>query len=198
VRPDGGFEDPRDTSPDRTAEHRGDDAEQDVERPRQTVEMEADVEGAHEPDPVLALAPDVEHPTAEGEGNRERRQDEGCRDEQRLLQIRELGRVRVPGDLEEPDETRAVEDRLVGGQRIGSGGEHDEPSDEEGEDGRGERDDQPAGAVVEARKGGETRASFRIGGDRHAAVSSRAPPSMAIPISSSEASGENSLTIRPS
>src|SRR4051794_4500972 len=106
--------------------------------------------------------------------------------------------MRVPGDLEEPDEARAVEDRLVGGQRIGSCGEDDEPSDEEGEHRRGERDDQPAGAVVEAREGSEARASFRIRGDRHAAVSSRAPPSMAMPISSSGASGENSLTIRPS
>ena len=166
--PDGRLENARDSAPDRAPQDRGDDADENVQRARQPAEVQPDVEGGHQPHPVLALAPDVEHSAAEREGDRERREDQRGRDQQRLLEVRELGRVRVPGRFEEPDDPRPVEDRLVGRKRVRSRREHHEAADEEGEDSRGQRDQETAGALVEGRRRGEPGISFfGLGDDGH-------------------------------
>ena len=93
--------------------------------------------------------------------------------------------------------------------------EHDDPGDQEGEEGRHDRGDEPAGALVEGERGGDARGvvaavplllgallrldsvgvARRVG---HAATSWRRPPVIAIPSCSSVTPGPYAPTIRPS
>src|SRR5918996_1610891 len=199
-----------DPTPDCAREDRGDHGEGDVQRGGEPLEVRPEPDGRQEPDPVLALAPDVEHPTAKREGDGEGGQDEGRHDDERLLEVpRLLGRLPHTGD--EPGEPRALEDRLVGfeGRRDALlGNEHDEPADDEGEQRRGDGDEQAARPLVErAEAGHRTLGLGRVLLDRRgtgtqtATSSSRSslrPPSMAMPSSSSETSGGYSPAMRPS
>src|SRR5918996_4083538 len=177
---------------------------------RRLQEPESHPDGRQEPDPVLALAPDVEHPTAEREGDGEGGQGEGGHDDERLLEVPSLlGRLPHAGD--EPSEPRALEDRLVGfeGRRDALlGNEHDEPADDEGEQRRGDGDEQAARPLVERAEAGHRALGLgrvlldrRRAGTQTATSSSRSslrPPSMAMPSSSSETSGGYSPAMRPS
>ena len=62
-------------------------AEQDVERPRQPLEVGPDVERGDEADPVLALPADVEEAAAEREGDGDAGQDERRHEDERLLEV---------------------------------------------------------------------------------------------------------------
>ncbi len=107
--------------------------------------LDPDVQRRDEPDPVLALAADVEEPAAEGEGDREAREDERGHQDERLLEVVGGVRSRLAGHpREEPVQAGSGEDRLVGGDRVAAGDRDDEPADEEGERGRGERDENSA------------------------------------------------------
>ncbi len=91
------------------------------------------------PDDVLALSADVEEAAAEREGDREPGEDQRRRRQQRLREVVRRGvvRVRVPpepdvsvrerdvdvvvAEVEEPVQTGALEDRLVGRERVVAG-----------------------------------------------------------------------------
>ena len=84
---DGRLEHAGDPAPDPAGDDGGHDGEEDVQRPREPLEVGPDVERRDEPDPVLALAADVEEPAAEGEGDREAREDERRHEDERLLEV---------------------------------------------------------------------------------------------------------------
>ena len=88
---------------------------------------------------------------------------------------------------EEPVEAGAREDRLVGGEGVVPGRDDDETADEEREDGRRERREEPAESRVPAAD--DLVAGAGVRALAHAAVAFRFPPTMAKPISSSETSG---------
>src|SRR4029079_14267179 len=145
-------------------------------------------------------AADVEEPRAERERHREPREDQRRRDDQRLLEIRrrEIA-VRAGRPREEPLEPGSLPDRLVDGDRVLPGDQHYETAHEEREQRRQQRNDDPAAAEVAGQSRGR-RLGEELGflGGAHAAVLPPRPPVMAMPSSSSDTSGGNSLTISPS
>ena len=69
---------------------------------------------------------------------------------ERNVRVRERDPELVGADLEEPVHPRALEDRLVGRERVLAGrGEHDEAADQEREDHRQQRHDDSAGLLCE-------------------------------------------------
>ena len=201
VGADGRLQDPGDSAPDRRRRRSDAEREEDVERPRRPLEVRPDVEGREEADPVLALPADVEEAAAEGERDRDSGQDERRHQDERLLEVVRgvLARLaRHP--REEPVQAGALEDRLVGRDRVRAGDQDDEAADQEGEHRRGDRDEDTADPRREPlgdRRGRAClRARARARSSRHAA--SFRPPVMAMPSSSSETPGGYSPTIRPS
>ena len=87
VGADGGAEEAGDAAPERSAKDAGQDAEADVERPAQPLQVRPDEQGEDEPDPVLALAADVEEAAPEREGDGERGEDQRRRGPERLLEV---------------------------------------------------------------------------------------------------------------
>ena len=103
----------------------------------------ADVDRGERADEVLALAADVEQAGAERERDRQAGEDQRRGQDQRLLQVQRGERPVVARDpREQPVQAGAVEDRLVGVDRVGAGRQHDEAADEEGEQRGDERDDE--------------------------------------------------------
>src|SRR5918996_686061 len=200
-----------DPAPDRAGEDRGDHGEDHVQRGREALEVRPEPDGRQEADPVLALPSDVEHPAAECEGHCECGQDERRHDDERLLEVACL-LGRLPYARDEPGEPRALEDGLVGleGRRDALlGDDHDEPADDEGEQRRGDGDEQAARPLVEGAQARDRALGLlgRVLLDRRrprtqtvtsSSRSSLPPPSMAMPSSSSETSGGYSPAIRPS
>ena len=183
------------------------DHDQDVRQRCHTGEVDAEPVRDDEPDEVLTLAADVEHPAAERERDGKPAEDERRRLQQRLRQV--VGRrVRdIGGRVEDPVEPGAVEDVAIGEQRVVTGGEDDEAAHEECDhDGRGRNGD-PAGALLERDAGDQRPALRRLfrglreGALRidlaHAAARSL-PPSISRPSSSSDTSPVWSPTISPS
>ena len=198
VRARDGLQQAGDRPPRRPRQARGDHREQDVQQGRHAGERRADPDREVGADEVLALAADVEQPAPERERHGEAGEDQRRREDQRRLQV-ELGDD--PVLLVEPlgrVEAGAVEDRLVGLERVAAGDEHDQPADDEREDHRDDRRDDPAAAQVgrQAAGDGDGRADVRLGA--HAAACLRPPPVIATPKSSSEADGSSSATISPS
>ena len=118
VGPRDGLEHPGDAAPDRAADHR--------RRPRRRLsaghaaEVLAHPQRGDEPDPVLALAADVEQPAAEREGDREAGEDErrGCDSvATRLFRRAPLDPDGLPG-RGRASRGRRREDDLVGGERV--------------------------------------------------------------------------------
>ena len=106
-----------DARPSRAGERRGADPEQHVRQRRPCSRTSTPTQFATiEPDEVLALAADVEQAAAERERDGEPGEDQRRRLQQRLGEVVrvEVDRVRVPGDVEEPVEARAVPDAAVG------------------------------------------------------------------------------------
>ena len=147
-----------------------------MHEPGEARQLRADPDGHDRADEVLALAADVEHPAAEGERDREPGEDERHVGDQRLLEIqrREGVERRVPrepdarfgeGDpdlvrahLEEPVEPGALEDRLVGRERVlPRRRQHDEAADEEREERRQQRHGDPAGLLPDREPGRDAR-----------------------------------------
>ena len=193
------FEDPCDAAPNRPRDDRAGNREEDMQGPREAREVRTDPDRRDEPDPVLALATDVEQPASEGEGNGQRRQHERRHHDEGLLEVHR--RVRALAPLhpgEEPVQPGAVEDRLVGGERVVARDRDDQSPDDERENGGREWDDEAPGALVEAGQAGEAAAGRRLGRLGHQAAFPRTPPVIAIPRSSSETFGPYSPTIRPS
>ena len=193
---------PGDARPRRAGQRGEDDREHDVQQLGHVGERRADPHGDVGADEVLALAADVEQPAAEGEGDREPGEDQRGGEDQRLLQVQRRGRALVAGDpREDPVQPGAVEDRLVGRDRVVAGEEDHQAGDEEGEHRREDRHDDAAALHVgrqPRRRGGRrglgaALARQRLAGLRllaHAAASAlRPPPVMAMPSSSSEAVG---------
>ena len=147
-----------------------------MQRARRPLEMRADADRGDQPDPELALTADVEEAAAERERDRERREDERRCDEQRLLEV--AGRViaRLAGDPgEEPVEARALEDRLVGGDRVLAVDRNDEPADEERKSGRSDgvrRCRRPGSRTIARRR--RFRSAVRVPGRRSSGL---LPPS---------------------
>ena len=203
------LEDSGDSGPQSTRESPGAGGENDVRNVRQIRHRHSNLRCGDHPGDVLALAADVEEPAPEREGHRETDEDQRRRDDQRLLEVEGRSEPLLaanPG--EEPVEAGAVEDRLVGVDRVLAGCEEDdEPSDEEGEQRCEDRCDDSACPRVEVDAGGHAghrvgvRRRFRLGrrcGVAHDATSSILPPVIAIPSSSSLTSGPYSATICPS
>ena len=196
--PDGRLQRAGDPAPERPSQDACGDREQDVERPRHPFEVGSDPECRDEADPVLALPADVEEPAAERERDRDPGEHERRHDDERLLQVVGGVLARFPRDPgEEPVEAGAFEDGFVGGDRVAAGDQHDEPADQERKEGGDERDDDAAepGREPLGHGSGGRRRSWLV---RHQAASSRRPPVMAKPSSSSETVGGYSPTIRPS
>ena len=180
------------------AAHAGDHREHDVQQRRRAVERRADVDGGERADEVLALAADVEQAGAERERDGEAGEDQRRRQDQRLLQVQRRERPVVAGHpREQPVEAGALEDRLVGVDRVGAGGEDEEAADEEREQ-RGDERDEDAAAAQVARQ--PRRDGDGAGPASSATLTPRPtlPPSIATPSSSSLTSGASSATIRPS
>ena len=111
----------RDPAPERAGQRAEHHREQDVQEARQPVERRADPDAEVEPDPVLALAADVEQAGAERVGDRHAGEDQRRREDQRLLEVQRRERAVLGGDPgEEPVEPGALEDRLVGAERARS------------------------------------------------------------------------------
>ena len=156
---------------------------------------------AMKPTQYCPWPPMLNRPAAEGECDRQRGQDQRRRHAQRLLEVLGGDPALVAGHpREEPVEARSVEDRAVGGDRVVAGDQDDEAPDQEGEHGRGERDERSADPLVEdAREAREPGLGRWLRGSALAHAASFAPPPViAIPSSSSVASGPYSPTIRPS
>src|SRR5919108_406655 len=204
VRSDRGAEETGDPSPDGAGERGRDDREQHVRHRRQGREPHAHLEPDDAADDVLALPADVEEAAAEGEGHREPGQDERHRQDERLLQVQRRAEPLGPvHPWEEPVQPRAVEDLLVGPERVLAGrDEDDEPADEERDDGGEDRRDDAARALVEGEPRGDARdclGRLRRRGRRvgQAGTSPRCPPGIAMPSSSSVTSGGDSRAIPP-
>src|SRR6185503_1710269 len=146
-----------------------------------------EVQRRQESDEVLALATDVEHPAAEGEGDGERREHERRRDDQRLLQV-ECGAEALVSlhPREEPAQPGAGEDCLVRGEGVVPGRDHDEAADEERQDRGRERREEATEPRIPAAQLLVAAAGFRS--FAQAAVAFFFPPTIAKPISSSETS----------
>ena len=86
-RPTVAFRKPAIPAQSRAGERRGADREQDVRQRGHAREADADPVRDDEADEVLALPADVEHPAAEGEGDREAGEDQRRRLEQRLGEV---------------------------------------------------------------------------------------------------------------
>ncbi len=199
VRARGRLEQPGDPRPEPADDAASHDRRHDMQQGGQAVQRGADVDGGEAADEVLTLAADVEQAGAERERDGEAGEDQGCRDDQRLLQVQpgdQAVLARDPG--EQPVQPRALEDRPVGADRVGAGGEHDEAADRERHQ-RGDHRDQDAAAAQVA---GERRADRQGAGSlatrRGTGHARTVPPSIATPISSSVTSGESSATMRPS
>src|SRR6185312_7150175 len=179
---------PGDPAPHRPGERRRDDGEGQVDRLREAGEVRPDDDRRDDPDHVLALAADVEHPALEGQRDRQRRQHERRRQDQRLLQV-ERSEVLVLGRRpgQEVVQAGAVEDRLVGLERVVAGERHDEAADREGQH-RG-ADGEQDGRRLGAEPG--------LDAARHTAAALR-PPIISTPRTDSLTSGVCSATIRPS
>ena len=95
VRPGGRLQEAGDPGPRGPGDHRDRDREHDVDERVQAGERRADPDGEERAHEVLALAADVEHPAAEGEGHGEARQDQPGRDQERLLEVGRGRRVRA-------------------------------------------------------------------------------------------------------
>ena len=119
VGADGGAEEAGDAAPERSAEDPGQDAEADVQRPAQPLEVRPDEQGEDEPDPVLALAADVEEAAPEREGDGERGEDQRGRGPEGLLQVaRRRPRVLTGQPLVGEVEAGSLEDRPVRRDRV--------------------------------------------------------------------------------
>ena len=101
---------------------------------RHVDERDADPVREIEADQVLAVAADVEHAAAEGEGDGEAGQDQRRRLQQRLAEV-VGGRVGDVGvrRVREPVQAGAVEDVPVGLDRVVAGAEDEEAADQESE-----------------------------------------------------------------
>ena len=127
-------------------------------QPAMPAKRRADPDRHVRADEVLALAADVEHAAAEGEGDGEAGEDQRRGDDQRLLEVDRRVRACEAGHpREEPVEAGAVEDRLVRGERVVAGCEHDEAADQEGEQRGDDRDDEAARALGEGHPCREAR-----------------------------------------
>ena len=157
----------------RPGERAGDDRERGCGRsPGRLGQLRADPDGHDRAGEVLALAADVEHAAAERERDREPGQDERDEVDQRLLEVEappvdsmsfDVPRERdvrvgerdpqlVASRPREPVEPGALEDRLVGAERVLAGrDEDDEAADEEREDHRQQRHDDAARPSARAR-----------------------------------------------
>ena len=177
--PGDGLQQARDRPPGRASEAGRHHREQDVGQGGHRRERGADPDGEVGADEVLALAADVEEAAAEGEGDRQAGEDQRRRGEQRLLEV-QLGDdpVVLADPREEPVEPGAVEDRLVGLDRVAAGGEHDEAADDEGEEDRDDRRDDPAAAQVGRQAARDGDGGVAVGLGAHAAASLRPPPVM--------------------
>ena len=205
VRADGRLQEPGDPGPRRAREGCRPDAQQDVQEGIQSGEVDAEPVGDVEADEVLALPADVEHPAAEGEGDREPAEDERRRLQEGLRQVVRRRGHQAGRRMEDPVEARPVEDVPVGDERVVTRGEDDDPAHQEGDHDRHGRNDDPPRALPEREAGGERsgrrgrlRRFRRLAPGRgHAAVRSL-PPSISSPISSSETSPVCSPTSSPS
>ena len=159
--------------------------------------MRPDVERCHEADPVLALPANVEEPASESESHRDTGQDQRRHQDERLLEIVRRGIASIAGDpREEPVETRALEDGLVGAHRVVAREQDDKAADQEGERRCGERNENTADPGREPLRY-RRLSPLGLGRPRCHAARFR-PPVIAIPSSSSETPGSYSPTIRPS
>ncbi len=105
--------------------HAGEHREDDVQQARHALERRADPDGPDPAHDVLALAADVEQAAAEGERHREAGEDQRRRHDQRLLEVQRRDRAVLRArPREEPVQAGAVEDRLVGGDRVVAGDQH--------------------------------------------------------------------------
>ena len=112
-----------DTRPRSARERRGPDRQHDVRQRAHRCELVADPVRDVEADEVLALAADVEHPAAEGEGDGEPGQDQGRRLQERLREVVRGCVDEVGRRVEEPVQAGAVEDVAVREQRVVAGRE---------------------------------------------------------------------------
>ena len=162
------------------------------------VERRADPDGGDRADDVLALAADVEQAGAEGERDGEADEDQRRRQQQRLLQVERRDRAVLAGDpREEPVQPAALEDRVVGLERVRARRAiTTTPADEERHERGDQRDQHAAAAQVARQPRGDRRPrraaspAGRSRGPRHGAAA--CPPVMATPSSSSVASGGSS------
>ena len=217
--PTAAFRYPGDPAPDEARAGRGEEREEDVQRPAACPRGASRRRARRQADRELALAADVEHPAPEGERDRERRQHQRCGDDQRLLEVacRPPGAPANRARVEDVVEPRALEDRLVGAERV-------MPCERRRRCRRPRRRARSAAsgirtppmrvenhawricAHVRLASGGagggvSPRGSPVVGASpigRYAAVRSRFPPVISIPSSSSVTSGPCSPTIRPS
>ena len=207
----GRLQDPGDPRPRSAGGGCGDDREHDVKHRRHPGERRADPYADDPADGVLALAADVEHAGAERERDREADEDQRRGLDQRLLEVARRGRALGPGDPgEQPVEAGPVEDRLVGRERVVAGRQHDQPAGDERDYRRDDRHHDAAGTPPECgqrgwgpRGGAPALVGFGLEfllEQAHGATSAVCafPPVIAMPSSSSVASGGNSPTILPS
>ena len=127
-------------------------------------ELGPEPDGDHRAHEVLALAADVEQPGAERERDGQAHEDQRRRGDQGLLQVQcRESAVGAGGPREQPVQAGAVEDRLVGRDRVLARYQHDEPAGDERQQRREQRHDDAAAAHVAGEARGGRRERFGFG-----------------------------------
>nr|WP_228431015.1 hypothetical protein [Baekduia soli] len=158
-----GAGDPGPRGPRQRGQHHRED---DVQPARHPGPRGADPDRDDAADGVLALAADVEQAGAEGVGDGQADEDQRRGDQQRLLEVdRRRVAVGARGPREQPLQARAVEDRLVGVDRVVARGQHDQAAGQERDDHRQDRGEDPASAQLgrQARGDGGPGAEVELG-----------------------------------